>query len=88
MADPKEKWEDNKDGFVDHNGKRISFYVDRDCIYCNVCEEEAPDNFKKSDDESHDICFKQPENDREIEECYVALEACPVEAIGDDGYSE
>ena len=38
-----------------------------------------------SDDEDHDICFKQPENDEELAQCYEAMENCPVEAIGDDG---
>ena len=88
MADPKEKWQDNDNRVVEFDGKKISFYVDTDCIYCNVCEEEAPDNFKKSDDECHDVCFKQPENEKELQECYVAMEACPVEAIGDDGHVE
>jgi ferredoxin len=88
MANLNEKWEDNIPGFAELDGKKVSFYVDRDCIYCNVCEEEAPDNFKKSEDESHDVCFKQPENEKELKNCYVALEACPVEAIGDDGWSK
>ncbi len=38
-----------------------------------------------SDDEDHDICFKQPGTDDELEQCFEALENCPVEAIGDDG---
>ena len=88
MADKNEKWEDNKEGFIVSSDRKISFYVDKDCIYCNVCEEEAPSNFKKSEDESHDICFKQPENEEELKECYVALEACPVDAIGDNGWDE
>ena len=42
-------------------------------------------NFKVSDDDDHDICYKQPENEEELDQCYEALENCPVEAIGDDG---
>ena len=38
-----------------------------------------------ADDEDHDICYKQPENEEELEQCYEAMENCPVEAIGDDG---
>jgi ferredoxin len=38
-----------------------------------------------SDDEDHDIAYKQPEDEEELEQCYEALENCPVEAIGDDG---
>ena len=88
MADPNDKWEDNVEGFFESNGKKISFYVDRTCIFCNVCEEEAPENFKRSDDECYDVVYKQPDSEVELQNCYVALESCPVEAIGDDGWSE
>ena len=85
MADPNDKWEDNVGGSVLINGKKYSFYVDRECILCSVCSDAAPNNFKISDDEDHDICYKQPENEKELEECIEALECCPVEAIGEDG---
>ncbi len=85
MADPNDKWEDNVDGFSIIAGKKVSFYVDRECILCSVCEEVAPNNFRMNDDENHDICFKQPENETELEDCYEAMDSCPVEAIGDDG---
>ncbi len=76
MADKNDKWEDNVPG---------KFYVDRECILCSVCTDCAPNNFRVSDDEDHDLVFKQPENEDELAECYEALENCPVEAIGDDG---
>ena len=76
MALKEERWKDNVPG---------RFYVDRECIICSVCSDCAPKNFKMSDDGSHDICYKQPENDEEYDECMEALECCPVEAIGDDG---
>ena len=85
MADPKDRFEDNIGGFSIAAGKKNSFYVDRECILCSVCAEVAPKNFRMNDDESHDICFKQPENEAELEECYEAMESCPVEAIGDNG---
>jgi ferredoxin len=85
MPNKNDKWEDNNTNVVTFDGKKISFYVDRDCIFCNVCEEEAPNNFKESDDETHDIVYKQPENKEELNECYIAMESCPVDAIGDDG---
>ena len=88
MANKEEKWEDNKMDVSKISGKKVSFYVDRECIFCNVCEELAPDNFKQAEDESHDICYKQPENEQELSECYDALESCPVDAIGDDGFDE
>ena len=85
MADPTEKWEDNLTGKVTINGKTVSFYVDQECILCSVCSDAAPNNFRMSDDEDHDICYKQPTDDEELSQCYEALENCPVEAIGDDG---
>tara|TARA_Y100001963_G_C6728366_1_gene422611 strand:+ start:223 stop:495 length:273 start_codon:yes stop_codon:yes gene_type:complete len=88
MADRNDKWEDNVGGFVIAAGKKVSFYVDKECIFCNVCEDEAPHNFKQADDDSHDVCYKQPANEEELRECYEALESCPVEAIGDDGHKE
>ena len=66
-------------------GKKVSFYVDEECILCSVCSDAAPNNFRMSDDEDHDVVYKQPENEEELEECYDALDQCPVEAIGDDG---
>lgn len=85
MADPNDQWEDNIGGSSTIDGKKVSFYVDRECILCSVCSECAPNNFKMSDDEEHDIVFKQPENAEELAGCYEAMENCPVEAIGDDG---
>tara|TARA_R100000664_G_scaffold34011_1_gene53383 strand:+ start:1598 stop:1855 length:258 start_codon:yes stop_codon:yes gene_type:complete len=85
MADPKDKWEDNVGEFSIIAGKKVSFYVDQECILCSVCSDAAPNNFRISDDGDHDICFKQPENEQELDQCYEALESCPVEAIGDDG---
>ena len=86
VADPNDKFEDNVEGYYLFEGKKISFYVDRECIFCNVCVQAAPSNFALSDNESHDYVYKQPQNEEELDECYDALEQCPVEAIGDDGY--
>ena len=85
MAFPEDAYEDNVGGFSEIKGKRFSFYVDKECIICSVCSDAAPSNFKMADDEDHDICYKQPENEEELEQCYEAMECCPVEAIGDDG---
>jgi ferredoxin len=76
MADKKNKWPDNVPG---------KFYVDKECILCSVCSDAAPSNFRMSDDEDHDVVFKQPTNDDELAQSYEAMENCPVEAIGDDG---
>jgi ferredoxin len=63
------------------------FYVNDDCIDCDLCQEIAPNNFCRNDDEGHSYICKQPENDEELTACQEALEACPVVAIGDDGDS-
>lgn len=86
MPDPNDQWPDNIGGESQVNGKRVSFYVDRECILCSVCHECAPANFRISDDDDHDVCFKQPADETELKACYDAMENCPVEAIGDDGY--
>ena len=85
MADPNNIWKDNVGGVASVEGKKVSFYVDMECILCSVCSDAAPANFRMSDDEDHDICYKQPENDEEREQCVEAMEGCPVEAIGEDG---
>ena len=85
MADKDDMWDDNIGGEVIIKGNRYSFYVDRECILCSICSDCAPDNFRISDEDDHDICFKQPEDEEELELCLEALENCPVEAIGNDG---
>ena len=76
MANKNNKTEGNVPG---------AYYVDAECIACGVCESEAPDNFKMSDDDGSTYVYKQPENDDEKKQCESALESCPVEAIGNDG---
>lgn len=38
-----------------------------------------------NDDDSNAFVYKQPENDEEKQASEEALEACPVDAIGNDG---
>lgn len=64
---------------------RGSFYVDAQCIDCDVCRDTAPDHFTRNDDEGYSYVFQQPATPEEVKLCYEALECCPVEAIGDDG---
>ena len=85
MADKDDMWEDNVGGRTTLGDKEVSFYVDKTCIFCALCHGISPENFKVSDDETHDLVYKQPENEEELELCYEALEECPVDAIGDDG---
>ncbi len=76
MADREDKNEENVQG---------KFYVDSQCIDCDLCRETAPANFTRSEDEGYSYVFKQPENEEEENQCLEAMEGCPVEAIGDDG---
>ena len=71
----------------DKNSENVAgkFYVDSQCIDCDLCRETAPNNFARAEDEGYSYVFKQPENDEETAQCREAMEGCPVEAIGDDG---
>jgi ferredoxin len=60
------------------------FYVDDQCIDCDLCREAAPANFTRNDDGGHSYVYKQPESPEEEAQCKEAMEGCPVEAIGDD----
>ncbi len=61
-----------------------AWYVDSQCIDCDLCRTTAPENFKQNPDEGYSYVYKQPENDEEAKLCQQALEECPVEAIGSD----
>ena len=76
MADASHKYPENV------NGK---YYVDDQCIDCDLCRETAPANFKRNDDGGHSYVYKQPESPEEETLCNEAKEGCPVEAIGSDG---
>jgi ferredoxin len=76
MADVANKYAENVEG---------KFYVDDQCIDCDLCRETAPANFKRNDDGGHSYVYKQPESPEEEALCKEAMEGCPVEAIGDNG---
>ena len=60
------------------------YYVDNQCIDCDLCRETAPNNFTRNDDGGYSFVYKQPATDDEEKQCKEAKEGCPVEAIGDD----
>ena len=76
MAEKEKRWAQNAAG---------KYYVDEQCIDCDACRTEAPQNYKRDDDHGHSYVYKQPETPEEEAQCKAALEACPVEAIGNDG---
>ena len=61
------------------------FYVDDQCIDCDLCRETAPNNFTRNEDGGYSYVFKQPTSPDEEALCKEAMEGCPVEAIGNDG---
>ena len=76
MADPNDRVPENQPG---------SYYVDTNCIDCDVCRDTAPSNFTRHDRGNYSFVFKQPQTPEELALCEEALMACPVEAIGNDG---
>jgi ferredoxin len=76
MADIANKYPENVTG---------KFYVDNQCIDCDLCRETAPSNFTRNEDGGYSYVYKQPESPEEEALCKEAKEGCPVEAIGDNG---
>lgn len=76
MADVSEKYSENVAG---------AYYVDNQCIDCDLCRETAPENFIRNEDGGYSYVFKQPDTPEEESLCKEAMEGCPVEAIGSDG---
>jgi len=76
MADPNAKLPENVPG---------RYYVDTQCIDCDVCRDVAPENFTRHDDGGYSFVYQQPATEQEERQCQEALEACPVEAIGRNG---
>lgn len=76
MADVANKYPENVAG---------KYYVDNQCIDCDLCRETAPDNFKRNEDGGYSFVYKQPASPEEEGRCKEAKEGCPVEAIGDNG---
>lgn len=78
MADKSQKQPENASG---------KWYVDVNCIDCDVCRETAPNNFTQQAQKGYSYVYKQAATPEEEAQCQEALEACPVEAIGRDGDS-
>lgn len=76
MADKANRYGENVTGL---------FFVDNNCIDCDLCRETAPSNFTRQDDGGYSFVYKQPTTPEEEELCKQAMEGCPVEAIGSDG---
>ena len=60
MADKEDRYEENAKG---------QYYVDDQCIDCDLCRETAPDNFTRQEEGGYSYLYKQPESDEERELC-------------------
>ena len=76
MADKANKHPENAAG---------PYYVDSQCIDCDLCRQTAPNNFERNAGGGYTYIKKQPTTPEEQAQCAEAKDACPVEAIGDDG---
>jgi ferredoxin len=76
MADLANKFPENVPG---------RYYVDDQCIDCDLCRQAAPKNFKRDEESGHSFVFQQPQTAEEETQCDEAMRSCPVEAIGNDG---
>jgi ferredoxin len=76
MANYNDRYPDNISG---------AFYVDDNCIDCDLCRERAPEIFVRNDFEAHSFVIRQPATPEEIAICEEALDSCPAEAIGNGG---
>jgi ferredoxin len=74
VADRAERWPENTPG---------AYFVDRECIDCDLCRTIAPDNFGRSEN-GYSYVSRQPENEQEVADCVQATAECPVVAIGDE----
>ena len=64
MADIANTYPDNTPG---------KYYVDNQCIDCDLCRETAPANFKRNDDGGFSFVYKQPENEDEERLCRCSV---------------
>lgn len=76
MADKTNRYGDNVPG---------AFYVDTQCIDCDVCRVTAPNSFQRHEEKAYSYVFRQPSTPEEEAQCQEAMDSCPVEAIGNDG---
>ena len=76
MATREDRYRDNVPG---------RFYVDESCIFCNMCDDIAPNVFRASDDGDHNHVYQQPNNEDDLALAEEALESCPTNSIGNDG---
>ena len=78
MADPNDKVPGQATG---------RYYVDSQCIDCDLCRETSPANFTRNEEQAFSYVYQQPSTPEEEMLTKDAMMNCPVEAIGNDGAS-
>jgi ferredoxin len=63
------------------------YYVDAECVDCDLCREMAPSVFIRNDAEGVSFVHRQPVTEEEIALVEEALAGCPADTIGNDGDS-
>ncbi len=76
MANKAQRYPENATG---------KFYVDDQCIDCDLCRQTAPKNFMRNAEKGYSYLSKPPETPEEEKRYVEAMQGCPVEAIGNDG---
>ena len=76
MANPADRLPQNVPG---------NFFVDSQCIDCDLCRETAPTVFARHEECGYSYVYKQPETPEEVTMAQEALQGCPVDAIGNNG---
>ncbi len=61
------------------------YYINDDCIDCNLCAEISPEHFVSNPEGGYHIVVTQPSDPHAVELLNEAIESCPTSAIGDDG---
>jgi ferredoxin len=71
-----DRWPDNVPG---------RFYVNQQCLDCDLCAETAPGHFTRNDAQGYFYVSRQPATKEEEALLWLAVEGCPCEAIHGDG---
>jgi ferredoxin len=61
------------------------YYVDRECIDCDLCRNIAPNIFTRSDKGGYSYVHRQPQTAEELTQAEEARTSCPADTIGNDG---
>ena len=61
------------------------FSIEKECIFCTLCSEIAPEMIQPDFEAGYSYVYRQPSTRHEIDLCIEAMRACPVNAIKDEG---